>query len=357
VFVTSTEGQAVRQSQQGVKPDVKMPVARDVAERVGVSTATVSRVLNGSSRVRPETREAVLKAAAEIGFLVNGAARALTTRRFSTVGAIVPNLENDVFVRALATFQSGLRRGGYTLFVSSSSYEMATELNEATFLMERGVDGLMLVGDIHSDELYACAERYNIPLIQSFSLSSRRNCVGFDNAAAAQKATNYLLDLGHKRLAIVTGTRKDNDRSGARVRGVREALQQRGLDLPPQHDLVVSHGVLAGRDAARQLLSSNADRPTAILCGTDDIAIGLISEAQGLGLSVPADLSVIGFNDSYYAGVLTPALTTLRVHADEIGRVASERLISMMAGEATVRLTNIEAELIIRDTTAPPRAL
>jgi len=333
-----------------------MPVARDVADRVGVSTATVSRVLNGSGRVKPETRDAVLKAAAEIGFLANGAARALTTRRFSTVGAIVPNLENEVFVRALSTFQSGLRRAGYTLFVSSSSYEMATELTEATFLMERGVDGLMLVGDIHAEELYACASRYNIPLIQSFSLSSRRDCVGFDNAAAAQKATRYLLDLGHRTIAVVTGTRKDNDRSGARVQGVREEMSQRGLALLPEHDLVVSHGVLAGRDAARQLLTPGRNRPTAILCGTDEIAIGLISEAQGMGLQVPADLSVIGFNDSYYAGVLSPALTTLRVHADEIGRVASDRLLSMMSGESTVRVTNIEAELIIRDTTAPPRA-
>jgi LacI family transcriptional regulator len=337
----------------GTEPE-RFPLARDVAARAGVSTATVSRVLNGIPGVRADKREAVLRAVAEMGFVANGAARALSLRRFKTVGAIIPNIENEEFIRALSAFQKQMRQAGYTLIVTGAGYDLDIELLETVALLERGIDGLMLVGDIHRPELFRRLQRHAVPLVQTFTLSQERSCVGFDNEAMAYRAASYLLDLGHRRIGVVTGFRSDNDRGGARVAGVRRALADRGLSIDPAHDVTTSYGIGAGRDAVRQILGVRGSRPTAIICGTDQFAFGVMIEAQASGLRIPQDLSVIGFNDADYAAFLNPPLTTVRVHAAEIGRIAGEHLLASMAGESHVRVTEIPAELIVRASTAPP---
>lgn len=333
----------------------RLPVAKDVAKLAGVSIATVSRALNGSEKIRPETRDAVLKAAADLGFVINSAARALSTRRSYAIGAIVPSLRNEVFVRALSSFQRTLRQAGYQTIVAASDYEIETENREASFLMSNGVDGLMLVGGIHDRALYDRAERGQIPIVQSFSLSSDRCCVGFDNRDATLKATRYLLDLGHKVVAVVTGTRTNNDRAEPRAEGVRMALHERGLTLDPGHDIVVSSGIVAGRDAVQQLMGGTGQlAPTAIICGTDEIALGVISEASEQGIAVPRALSVIGFNDSNFASVVSPPLTTIRVDADRIGHLSGVAMLNLLQGRNTVQVTRVTPELVLRGTTAPP---
>jgi LacI family transcriptional regulator len=332
------------------------PVARDVALRAGVSTATVSRVFNGTARVRADKHEAVMRAAEELGFVANGAARALSTRRFMAVGAVVPNIENEAFVRALSSFQERLRRVGYTLIAANAGYDLEDGLREASFLLERGIDGLMLVGDIHHPELRARIKRHRIPVVQTFSLSRTEPCIGFDNEASAGRAATYLMDLGHRRVGVISGSRKDNDRGGARVRGVRQALEARGLTLLPEHDIEISYGIGGGRDGFRQIMSADIPAPTAIICGTDQIAFGAMIEARDRGIDVPGDLSVIGHNDSDFAPFLTPSLTTINIHSAEIGRAAAEHLIARMEGRSVVRLTEIDAELIVRGSTTPPRA-
>ena len=205
------------------------PVARDVAELAGVSESTVSRVFNGTAGVRADKRAAVMTAAQTLGFVANGAARALSMRRYMAVGAVVPNIENDVFVRTLSTFQERLRRAGYMLLTTNAGYALEDELREATFLIEHGIDGLMLVGDIHRPELLDRIDRLRIPMIQTYTLSKDRPCVGFDNARAAARAATYFMDLGHTRFGVITGTRQDNDRSFMRVTGIEHALAARGL--------------------------------------------------------------------------------------------------------------------------------
>ena len=276
-------------------------------------------------------------------------------RRFMAVGAVVPNIENDVFVRTLSAFQERLRRSGYMLLTTSAGYALDDELREATFLIEHGIDGLMLVGDIHRPELLAKIAKLHIPLIQTFTLSQDRACVGFDNANAAARAANYLMDLGHRQIGVITGPRKDNDRGGMRVAGIVKALAERALTMQPLHDIEVSYGISAGRDALRQIWTADGEKPTALICGTDQLAFGAIIEAQARGLAIPHDLSVIGFNDSDYAAFLHPALTTIKIRSDEIGRAAGDHLITRMAGQTAVRLTEIDAELIVRASTAPPR--
>lgn len=312
-------------------------------------------MLNGNTVVRPDKREAVLQAAHALWFVANGAARALSLRRFMAVGAVVPNIENEGFVRALSSFQERVRQAGYTLLVTNAGYEMDREMLEATFLLERGIDGLMLVGDLHRPELLARIDRHAVPTVQTFTLSEHRACVGFDNAAAMATATKYLLDLGHRRIGIITGTRRDNDRSTARVAGVVETLAAHSLHVRPEHDIQVSHGIGDGRDALRHILSADGQTPTAILCGTDQLALGALIEAEARGLVVPRDLSLVGFNDADYSAFLRPGLTTIRMPSAAIGRAAAEHLLARMAGQPAMRITQLDAELIIRGSTAPPR--
>ena len=335
----------------------RFPTGQDVALQAAVSPATVSRVLNGSAAVRPDKREAVLKAARQLGFVVNGAARALSMRRFMAVGAVVPNLENEGFIQMLGAFQARIRQAGYTLMVTDSGYELERELDEAVFLLERGIDGLLLVGDIHRPDLMTRITQQVVPTVQTFTLSQKSACVGFDNAAAMERATNYLLDLGHRRFGIITGTRRENDRSGARVDGIRRTLAMHGLTVRPEHDAQVSHGIRDGRDALRHILSAPDEAPTAILCGTDRLAFGAMIEAETRGLVVPRDLSLVGFNDSDYAAFLRPSLTTVRVRSAEIGTAAADYLLARMAGRDAIRVTEFDAELIIRGSTAPPQSM
>lgn len=332
----------------------RLPVASDVAALAGVSTATVSRVLNGAAVVRPDKRDAVLQAAAELGFVANGAARALSLRHFHTVGAVIPNIENEEFILALSALQAGLRKGGYTLLLADAGYDLDDEMCEATRMLERGIDGLLLIGDLHRPALLQQIARLSIPIVQAFTLSETRPCVGFDNAATAARAADYLLDLGHRHIAVVTGIRKENDRGGVRAASVVAAMARRGVRIRPEHDLIVSFGIAAGRDALRQLVTGGGLPPTAIICGTDQLAFGVLIEAQAQGIDVPGHLSVIGFNDSDYAAYLSPPLTTIRVCASEIGQAAARQLLARMAGQSAVRVTLIPAELIVRGSTAPP---
>ena len=332
----------------------RSPVIKDVARHAGVSTATVSRVFSAPERVRSETRERVIEAANAVGFVANGAARALTTRRNMTVGAVIPNIENEGFLKLISTFQSTMHESGYTILIASAGYDVDKEMDEATLLLERGIDGLLLAGDIHRPELIARLASRRVHLVQVFSLSKQRACVGFDNAEASMTAANHLMDLGHRRIGVIMGIRENNDRAGERVRGVRQALAARSLTMLSQHDVSVSHGILAGREGMRRILEAKAARPTAVICGTDQMAFGAIIEARSHGLNVPEDLSVIGFNDSDYAPFITPALTTVRIHSSEIGRAAAGNLIARMTGQLAPQVIRIEPLLIVRESTAPP---
>lgn len=324
--------------------------AKDVAKHAGVSQATVSRVLNGSTYVNEEKRAAVLSACAELGFVPNGAARALTMRKTMTFGAVVPNVANDAFALSMAAFHDRIKGAGYSLLLTSSGYDAESELQEINLLLGRGIDGLMVVGGAHHPDIYKAIERHSIPVVQTWTLSQDHPCVGFDNAAAAKRAASYLLDLGHTVFGVITGRRQDNDRAPARVQGVKDALADRGLEMRPEHDIERGYGIASGRDAMREMLSYPV-RPTAILCGNDHLAFGALIEAQNQGLDVPGDLSIVGFGDFDFAPHIKPSLTTIRTSTEEIGRMAGDYLVNAVNGRPVVRRTELPADLIVREST------
>ena len=326
---------------------------KDVAKRAGVSTATVSRVINGTAVVSEEMRRRVEQACATLGYIPNGAARALSTRRTRTIGAVVPTIENDGFARTVFALQRSLQQAGRTLLLANSDYDPAIELEAVMRLLSQGIDGLMLIGGEHDKLLRKHLERKHVPVIEAWTLGDPAASVGFDNARAASVLTDHLLDLGHRRIAVVAGRLENNDRAAARVLGMRESLRRRGLQLQAEWTTAQPYRVGEGRRAARQLLSAG-ERPTAILCGNDQLAFGVLAEARAMGIAVPRELSVTGFGDSDYAEFLDPPLTTMRVPAEEIGRRAAAFLLSRINGEQAEHDSTVEVELVIRATTAPP---
>src|SRR5271168_2321536 len=321
---------AKRRKQKRVAAAVRLS---DVAEQAGCSTATVSRVLNKPDGVNRELRLRVDTAVRELGYLRNGAARALRSRRTRTIGAVVPTLDHAIYARLLAALQGFTSEHGYSLLVTTSNFRVDQELRQARLLVERGAEGLVLVGHSHSPDLYAALERHGIPCVNTYSYlpDSRHASIGFDNRAASRQMTEYLLDLGHRDFALIVGYRKDNDRVKDRVDGALEAIAGRGISTA--HTLIVEepYSIEGGREGLRRVMASH--RPTALICGSDVLAFGAIIECDSKGIAVPRELSVAGFDDLEFAAHLRPPLTTIRVPATEMGRRAGEFLLAKIVGQ------------------------
>lgn len=330
----------------------------DVALEAAVSTATVSRALNDPAKVRPDLAERVHAAIRRLGYVPHGAARALASHRSQTIGAVVPTLDNAIFARGIEALQQRLSEDGYTLLLAMSEYDLAREVSQVGKLIERGIDGLMLIGEAHDPGLYALLDAKGLPYINTwvFREASPHPCIGFKNSEAAHRIASYLIDIGHCDIAMIAGISRHNDRAADRIVGVRRALSERGLPFPDSMLIERRYDVAEGRQALRQLLSRPTP-PTAVICGNDVIAFGALFEARTLGIQVPHDLSIVGFDDLDLAGQVDPPLTTMHVPSVRMGKGAADYLLARLAGEKPSNATELEASLIIRGTTAPPRPI
>jgi LacI family transcriptional regulator len=328
---------------------------REVAEAANVSIATVSRALNAPDRVNPELRRRVTEAVDRLGYVAVGAARALASRRTGAIGALVPTLDNAIFAECINALQLRLDDHGYVLLVASADYDARRESRELKALVERGIDGVLLVGTEHNPEVYRLLKAAAVPAVITWSCDAQVGvpCIGFDNRAAARRLCDHLIELGHRRIAMMAGLRQGNDRAAARVDGVRDALRARGLDLTPERLCERPYTVADGRNALRHLLAA-PERPTAVICGNDVLAFGALFEAAAHGLGVPRDLSITGFDDLDLAAQMVPPLTTVRVPAAEMGRRAADQLVGVARGEAPPRVTELEAVIVLRGSTAAP---
>ncbi|WAH60783.1 substrate-binding domain-containing protein [Pseudomonas silvicola] len=309
-------------------------------------------MLNGLAGVKDSKREAVERACDELGYVVNGAARTLSSRRSMTIGAVVPTLATETFARPIAAFQRTVHRAGYTLLVASSGFDPQVELKEVTTLLAHGVDALMVVGQRHDPRMWERIERQKIPCVQAWSLDETRLSVGFDNLAVAEEIAQHLLDLGHTRIAMIVGTPPSNDRASDRIAGTRARMQMAGLELKPQWLIDSAFNLNEAREATARLLAMKP-RPTAIICGNDLLAFGALLAAQALGVRVPEDLSVAGFNDFDYAAHLSPPLTTMRVALEDMAEQAGQCLLDTLAGKPHASLTRVDTQLYVRGSTGP----
>lgn len=335
------------------RPSSNAVTVRDVAKAAGVSVATVSRALNSAEGVTPLLRRRVADAAMLLDYVPHAAARALASQRSRTIGAVVPTLENANFAAGVDALQRRLAEAGYTLLVGSSGYDPEAEMMQVQALAANGIAGLLLVGAVHSSRLYEFLDTKKIPYVNTWVLDQRHPSVGFDNHEVGRQLANYLLDLGHTEFGVIAQMTNNSDRAAGRVAGIREALAARGLALPQERLIERPYKIIEGQLALRTLMQSDL-RPTAVICGTDILAFGALSEADRLGISVPAELSIAGINDSEFSAHTHPPLTTMRLPADEIGQRAAEYLLGRVEARPVVTITEVQVNLIVRASTAPP---
>ena len=327
----------------------------DVARLARVSTATVSRALTQPDKVKAATAARIRETVQALGYVAHGAARALASRRTHTIGAVIPTLDSAIFAHTTHALQKTLDDAGYTLLLASHEFDAEVEARLTRTLIERGVDGLVLLGATHHPGVLRMIDTHQIPYVLTWALDAagRHPCVGFDNRAAAVRIASHLLDLGHREFAMISGVTGGNERAAERLDGVRQALAARGITLAPGRVVEKPYTLTAGREGLREVMRGTP-RPTAVVCGNDVIAIGALAECLAQGLAVPRDISVTGFDDLEMSAVVTPPLTTVHFPTADLGTFAGRHLLARLTGKPVEQRTELPVELVVRGSTAPP---
>ncbi|WP_439144052.1 LacI family DNA-binding transcriptional regulator [Planktotalea sp.] len=313
-----------------------VPTLEDVAKVAGVSPATVSRSLNSPSLVSKETLKRVKSAVETLGYTPHFGARFMSAKRTMTIGAIIPTMENAIFAKGIQAFQERLHALGYTLLISSNSYDPEIEAEQVRALASRGADGILLIGYWREKKVYEFLQQRNIPflLAWAFAANNALPAIGFDNRASMYQLCDQVLTMGHRNIAVISGTTEGNDRATNRLKGITERLAVAGINLENVPIIETPYDIDNGANAFEQLMTG-PKRPSVVMCGNDVLAVGALQRAQEMGIAVPAEVSITGFDGIELARVVTPRLTTVCVPHSEMGRRAADELVRMVeSGEA-----------------------
>lgn len=327
------------------------PTLQDVARVAGVSTATISRCFNSPDRVVEATRERVQRIVDEMGYTPHFGGRALASNRSNTVGAIIPTMDNAIFARGLQAFQETLAENNVTLLVASSGYDPERELQQIRSLISQGADGLLLIGHARPEKTYDFLHRRQIPYVVTWNYradSSSFN-VGFDNRKAAAQIARQVLKFGHKRIAIITAHTESNDRALDRLNGVRDAMESSGIPIDNLEIIATTYSLKSGGEAFEDLMA-RTPRPTVIMCGNDVLATGAITRANEMGIEIPGEVSVTGFDDIDLAEVIQPNLTTVHVPHRRMGESSARLLLDIIDGKSGCQSVELETEIVIRES-------
>jgi LacI family transcriptional regulator len=332
------------------------PTIIDVARESGVSYSTVSRTLNGYEFVKPSTREKILRAAKKLGYVPNQQARSLAGGRSNLIGVLVPALNNDYISEILRGIDEELAKSNYNLILYTAHRHQGKESTYVATIMNGGADGLLLVAPLISAPYLDALRQRDFPyvLIDQSAKAEKGLIVKGTNRQGAYEATQYLIELGHRRIGFISGLTGLNSAT-ERLEGYSAALSDHGI---PLCDALIANGDFRERGgyAAAQKLLALGEYPTAIFASNDLSAFGTIEAIRQHGLRIPEDISVVGFDDIPQASLVYPKLTTVRQPLTQIGREAVTMLLEYIADptQATRQVT-LETQLIIRDSCAPPR--
>ena len=340
--------------ERGIKPRATI---REVASAAGVSIATVSRVLNDHPDVAPATRESVLRVVRDQRFATNRSARALSGGRTGLVGVTIPIVEAAYFAHILAGAAEALYEQDMGVVLSPTLHLHDRAVTLLDRLMHGTTDGAVLMLPEETNEELKALRRAGYPFVvvdPRVPLDEGVAAVSAANASGAHAAVEHLLSLGHKRIAALTGI-PEWLASIERLKGYHSAHASAGVLADP--DLVVEGDYsIEGGEAAAAMLLDLPDPPTAVFAFNDNMAVAVVREARKRGLRVPEDLSVVGFDDSEQAGIVTPALTTVRQPLAEMGRMAVSLLLRLLENQRVEGLNvELQTRLVVRDSTARPQ--
>jgi DNA-binding LacI/PurR family transcriptional regulator len=332
----------------------RAPVMSDVGRLAGVSHQTVSRVINGSPHVRPETRDRVLAAMEQLGYRPNSVARALVTGRSMTLGVV--SFDTTLYGPASTLFgiERAAHEAGYFIIVASLNALNRSSVTDAVERLRRqGVDGILVIAP-HEEAGDALLHTHaDVPLVAvEAGPDDGVAVVAVDQVAGAVSATQHLLDLGHETVWHISGPPNFIE-SRQRREGWRTTLEKAGAELP--EPVAGDWSPAAGYDLGRRL--SRDPAVTAVFVANDQMALGLLRAAHEAGRAVPGELSVVGFDDIPEASFFLPPLTTVRQHFGELGRRALDALVGLIHGrDQSGSAEPVAPQLVIRSSTGPPRS-
>lgn len=319
---------------------------RDVAEKAGVSIATVSRVLSGADGVLETTRQRVEQAAEELSFVPSPAARAINSGRTYMVGALVPTLDHAIFARYIDALEIELVKQGFSLVVATTGGDAIREAERAENLLDLGVEGLFVSGITRGDGFEVLVARRKVPVVATSYFKDDHNLptIGYDNAKVASMALEHLHALGHRQIGIISGFNKDNDRTSARLAGI----ERHGMD--GLHFAQSAIDYEAAGNSAAALLQKHPTL-TGFLCLSDVLAQGALFRLQRMGVRVPNDVSIIGIDDLPGSASTFPSLTSVRLPVAEMGSRAAKALAYWIENGARPASLELEGRISLRQST------
>lgn len=337
---------------------MKRPTQKDVADKAGVSRSTVSYVLNDQIDLRvpisAETRQRVLDAIAELGYEPDARAQSLRRGHSKIVGVIIPTVLNPFFWQILFGISSELQSAGYSLYVSLDSMHPEQEDAALRKLVQQSVDGYILLASVKrlSSKLPEYFRKSGQPAVEITGTEAEFDHVVHSYASGTYALMNYLLGLGHRRIGFVYGVTQEVQASD-RLIAYRQALHEAGLTDSVALEAHCGDTLEQAYTAAYTLLN-RPDRPTALLVVNDMLAMAVIRAAGDLGLAIPGDVSIAGFDDIPFSSYTMPRLTTVSGRAEQSGRDAVRLLLRRLAEPSLPQqVTTSEAQLIIRESTGP----
>ena len=326
----------------------------DLAKQLNVSTATVSRALSRPDMVAPATRERVLEVVRRSGYQMNAIARSLRTQSTQTIGIIVSDIRNPFFSAIVKTVEDVARINGYSVLICNADEDGRNEEVALQLLIERQVSGVIHCSAGANLDLLRILQKKSIPLVDLDRQSGLEDVdtVVLNNQLGAALATWHLVELGHKRVAIISGPRHlSNARN--RLDGFRKTLRSAHIIGKKEYIEFGDFREQSGRDAAERLLALRIP-PSAIFVANNEMMAGALFAIRQRRIKVPRDLSLVGFDDLFFAPYTHPPLTTVRQPKEHMGKLATEIVLKLLAGTSCEYNVKVQGELIIRDSTAPP---
>jgi LacI family transcriptional regulator len=322
----------------------------DIAAKAGVSASTVSRVLNGTTPVADDKRTAVLAAIERLNYRPNAVAQGLVRGKSSTIGVLTQDLASPFYGEIHRAVEQGLAGSGYHPLFASGQWQVDHERAALDVLIKRRVDGIIVLGGLIPDEhLHNIARQLPLVAVGRAVAGIEDRCLRIDNIEGAYKATRYLIEIGHTRIAHITGPLRHLDALN-RQEGYRQALTDAGLVYDPQ---LVVEGTFDEQSGllAIEMLLARAAMFTAIFAANDQMAQGARLALFRRGIRVPDDVSLIGFDDQPSSAFTTPPLTTMRQPTAEMGAAAAAAVLQLLQGHQH-SLPTLSVELVIRESTA-----
>lgn len=330
---------------------------QDVASRSGFSTATVSRALNNPELVSEHVKAAVQEAAQTLGYIGNNAARMLRQNRSRQFGAIIPTLNYAIYAGFVEALQKRCSTESFTLLLATSDYSLDTEAEHGLKLVRAGVEGLVLVGNLRRQRFATLLASAGVPSVNTYvyDRTCNQSTIGIDNVGVFRSMVDYLAGLGHREIGLIAGRSHENDRVSTRIAGFQKGLAAHGLEDQASRIVREPYTIDAGRSGLRKLLAAHS--LTAVVCGSDMLALGAMLECRDMGLTVPRDISILGLDNLDLATFVEPGLTTFAVPSVPMGELAAEHLLARCNGSKAIIHARFDADLIVRGSTGPAPAL